>query len=428
LLLFSQEENLMNLAEKVADKALGRNPVAQGSSEPLRSETEVMKAITWQGKEKVSLEMVPRPLLTDDNDIIVRVTACTICSGSDSHIYCGEIPGMEKGMTLGHECCGVVHQKGKNVSRFDIGDRVVVAFDIACGTCDFCKRQEFTGCSKVNSSKVSEQTFGHAPVGFGMGQLLGSTPGSQAEFVRVPFADVNCYPIPDSVPDEKALYLSDVLCTSLHACELGNVTRGSTVAIWGLGPIGLLVARWCQIRGASRIVACESVPERIALARKELDLEIIDRTGKTSTEVVNEFAKKIPDGFDVSIECAGFRFSTTAKHKVMRKLALETDTADILTECFQVTRPYGCVSAISDYAGITNAFPVGMIMMRHLVLKMGQCPCQKYFPYVMEKVADGTIDPTFLITHRIRLEDAPLAYKKLFYKEDGWIKVFIDTR
>eukprot|EP00667_Euglena_gracilis_P019609 EG_transcript_21025 len=278
-----------------------------------------MKAITWQGTQKVALEKVPQPMISYPQDVIVKVAACTICSGSDSHVYAGEIPGLHKGFTLGHECCGKIHAKGDAVQKFNLGDRVVVAFDIACGTCSFCQRQEYDACSKTNSSRVAQKVYGHAPAIFGYGDLVGgSVPGSQAEYVRVPFADTNCYPIPDDVPDAQAVYLSDIVCTSLHACQLADVQKGDSVAIWGLGPIGLCVARWCQLKGARRVVACEYVPERIALARSALNIEVIDRTSLSSNDVIQAFLEREPGGFDATVECAGFRFPTTLSHQIQR--------------------------------------------------------------------------------------------------------------
>jgi threonine dehydrogenase-like Zn-dependent dehydrogenase len=243
--------------------------------------------------------------------------------------------------------------------------------------------------------------------------------------VRVPFADVNCYPVPDDVPDEKALYMSDVLVTSLHAVDMAEVKEGETVAIWGLGPIGLCAARWAQIRGASRVIGIDVVPERLALAKNSLGIEVIDRTNMSSQEFTNHFLSMVPDGVDAAIEAAGFRYAMSRVHKVARAVGLETDTPEIIDECLTCIRQYGRLSIIGDYAGYSVAFPVGKIMFKHATVRSGQCPCQKYFDYVMDKLRDGTFDPTFMITNRITLDQVPEAYHKLVNKEDGWIKVFI---
>lgn len=420
---------MFNTAAQIVDRMTGKKEVIEGSTEPNVDESERMHAITWQGKRNVTCSLVPKPKLTHPGDVIVKVTACTICSGSDLHLYAGEIPTMESGFIMGHEAMGVIEEKGDEVTKFQVGDRVVIAFDIACGRCDACHRQEFTGCRETNNSLLAENVFGHAPGAiFGYSSLLGNVPGSQAEYVRVPIADVNCFPVPDSVPDKKALYLSDVLCTSLHAVDMGEVKEGDVVCIWGLGPIGLNAARWCQIRGAKRVIGIDLVPERLALAKNKLKIEVVDRVGLSSSDVVEILLGLIPGGADCCIEAVGFRFDMSLLHKAQRAIGLETDTPEILTECFKVARPYGVVSIIGDYVGMANQFPVGMIMMKHLKVLSGQCPCQKYFQYVMDKVEEGEIDPTFMITHEVKLSDAPLAYSKLYNKEDGMIKVFINPQ
>lgn len=412
---------------KAIDETLGKMPVAHDQPRPRYSDTETMRAVVWQGKRKVAVSTVPKPLVTHEADAIVRVTACTICSGSDGHIFAGEIPGIEKGQIMGHEAMGIIESTGAAVKKFKTGDRVVIAFDIACGSCEHCQKQQYTGCEATNDSKLADEFYGHAPAGlFGYGSLLGNHDGSQAEFVRVPFADVNCCRVPAEVPDEKALLISDVVCTSLHAVEMGEVKEGDTVAIWGLGPIGLCTARWCQIRGARRIVGIDLVPDRLALARRALNIEVIDRSAcRNSKDLCDKLEMMEPKGFDVCIEAVGFRFAATPKHRIMRALALETDTPEIIDEGLTVLKPYGKVSIIGDYAGYANMFPVGKIMFKAATLRSAQCPVQKYFDYVVEQLRNGTFDPTFILTHNITLEDAPLAYEKLDQKEDGFVKVFI---
>lgn len=416
----------MNTIANKVDDHLGKNPIGQGSAQPLRSEVETMRAITWQGKKKMAVSTVAKPLITDDKDVIVKITACSVCSGSDGHLYANEIPGMEKGFTVGHEGMGIVEAKGDAVKTLSIGDRVVIAFDIACGECEHCKNKEFSGCEVTNNSKVAEKFYGHSSGAlFGYGSLMGETSGSQAEYVRVPFADTNCYKVPEGVPDEKALYLSDVLCTSLHGCEMAELKEGETVAIWGLGPIGLCTARWAQIKGAKRIIGIDMVPERLALAKSALGIEVIDRTGLTSQQVCDKIAEMVPGGVNVAIEAVGFRFAITAKHKVARAVGLETDTPEIIDECLTCIAQNGRVAIVGDYAGYANAFPIGKVMFKQATIRSAQCPCQKYFQYVMEKVQDGTFDPTFMISHRITIDEIPAAYEKLHKKEDGYIKMFV---
>ncbi len=418
----------MNQLAKAVDNQMGKVPVVQGKGPADRSVTgETMKAITWHGKEDVRVSIVPKPVLTDPKDVILKVTATTVCSGSDGHVYAGEIPDMDKGFTIGHECMGVVDQIGDQVTKFSVGQRVVVAFDVACGECSFCKREEFSACLRTNDDKLARDFYGgHPSALFGYGRLMGSVDGSQAQYVRVPIADVNCFALPDDVPDEKALYMSDVLCTSLHANRLGEVKENSTVAIWGAGPIGLCSARWAQILGARRIVVIDMVPERLAVAEK-LGVITVDRTDMTSEELVAKVRSHFPEdgGADVVIEAVGFRFAMGKGHKIQRAVGLETDTPEILHECMDVCRPYGNVSIIGDYAGLCNGFKIGQVMFKHLTIRSGQCPCQKYFPYVLEKLRDGTFDPSFMISHRLTLDEVPDAYSKLHLKEDGFIKIFV---
>jgi len=250
--------------------------------------------------------------------------------------------------------------------------------------------------------------------------LTGGIPGGQAEYVRVPFADLNCLPIPDDVPDDKALFLSDVIPTAYHGTELANVQKGDIVGIWGLGPIGLMAARWCFIRGAAQVIGMECVPERIEIAKK-LGVNVIDFSKE---DVLKKIREIVPAGLDCSIECAGFEYPNTFLHKIERALHLESDTADILTECVMSTKKCGIVSIIGVYSGFANHFPIGAIMEKGITVNGGQSPTQKYWKMALEKIQTGELDPTFMISHRGSLSDAPELYKK-FYKHEGVIKVFL---
>jgi threonine dehydrogenase-like Zn-dependent dehydrogenase len=389
------------------------------------SEGETMRAVTYQGKHQVAVTIVPKPRLLDPHDVIVKVTAFTICSGSDLHLYSGEIPTLEKGSILGHEGMGIVHEKGNAIRNLEIGDRVVIAFDIACGECEFCRRQEYTACEQSNPESLTETLYGdrHAAM-FGYTKLFGNVGGSQAEYVRVPYADTTCFKLPDDVPDEQGLYMSDVLCTSLHAVDMGELKKDQTVVIWGLGPIGLFSARWAQIKGAKRVIGIDMVPERLSLASKVFNIEVLDRSGLTTAQVTDTLRGFLPKGADLCIEAVGFRFPITTTHKVERALGMETDTADILEECFKVARKYGHVSIIADYIGLANHFPIGMIMAKQLTVRSGQCPCQKYFAEVCQHLQSGAIDATKMVTHHISLDEVPKFYDDLFKKKNGVVKVF----
>jgi len=419
---------MSNAAAKLADDYLGKIEVAETSTQPSVSESATMKALVWQASKKVACVDKPKPVITHEKDVIVKVTACTVCSGSDSHLYSGEVVTMDEGLILGHEACGVVESAGPDVKLFKKGDRVVIAFNIACGECAFCARGEFSGCDRTNDSRLFEEMYGGRPASaiFGYSRLMGNVPGSQAEYVRVPFGDVNCFAIPDDVPDEKALFVSDVLSTSLHATELGEVGEGDTVVIWGLGPIGLYAAAWSKLKGAKRVLAIDKVPERLELARSRFGIEVLDRSNLSSDQVLTTLRGIVPEsGVDVVIDATGFRFAESLVHKIERAVGMETDSPDILTECFSTVRKYGRVSMIADYIGYANHFPIGHVMMKHLTLRSGQCPVQKYFKTVMQAIQKREIDPTLMITHRLTLEEVPKAYEQLFFKKEGYIKVLI---
>jgi len=238
----------------------------------------------------------------------------------------------------------------------------------------------------------------------------------------VPFADINCLPIPDDVPDEKALYLSDIICTAYHACEMGEVKPGDSVGIWGMGPIGLCAARWAQLLGARRVIAISGTEDRLDIAKDKLGIEVINYHEQDVLKTLKEME---PRGLDVCIDAAGFRFAKGMLHKIQRALMLETDTPEILTECCMAARQYGKVSVIADYSGVANSFPIGTIAMKHLRLEAGQSPTQRIWKMALEKLQSGEFDPGFLVTHNMRLADVPAAYKTFYNREDGMVKIFV---
>jgi threonine dehydrogenase-like Zn-dependent dehydrogenase len=256
----------------------------------------------------------------------------------------------------------------------------------------------------------------------GYSHLTGGYPGAQAEYTRVPYADVNCLPVPDYIPDETALYLSDIIPTSYFGTELGGVKQGSTVAIWGQGPVGLLIARWCQIKGASKIIGIDCVPERLAVAQNVLGINVINfklENVKTSLDAL------VPGGPEIAIEAAGPDYPKSLTHKIETAIGLETDACDILTEMISCVKKFGTVSIIGAYAGLTNHFPIGAMMEKGLTMNGGQCPTQKYWPVCLEKIRTGEMNPAFVVSHKGTLADGPELYKKFYRKEDGVIKVFL---
>jgi threonine dehydrogenase-like Zn-dependent dehydrogenase len=418
---FTQEFEKMNVMSNIADYAFGKRTTASPMQPDLDS-NKSMHALVWQNSKDVQYVTTPKPILTDATDVIVKVTATTIC-GSDLHMYSGNMLSMKSGDILGHEFMGVIEEIGPEVKNFQVGQRVVCAFDIACGKCDFCTREEFTACKVTNPSILEESMFGHRTCAiFGYSHLTGGVPGGQADYVRVPFADTNCLSVPDELPDEKALYLSDIVPTALFGVEMGKVKKGDTVGIWGLGPIGLLVAKWCQIKGASRIIGIDCVPERFQIAHANLIIETLDFN---QVDVVKELATMFPDGLDVGIECAGFEYAKTWKHKIERAVGLESDQGDILTEIIQSVRGFGHVAILGVYTGTVNHFPIGSLMEKGLTMSGGQSPTQKYWKYSLEMMLKGDFDPTFLITHRGTLDDGPTLYKKFYNREEGMLKCFI---
>lgn len=383
-----------------------------------------MKAITWHGAKSIKLENVPRPKIEQGADIIVKVTACSISPGFISQACAGDIPGMENGQILGREAVGVVAQTGPEVVKFKVGDRVAISFVIACGECSFCKRREFSGCNRTNDSReFAEMYGGWAPAAiFGSSRMLGNVPGSQAEFVRVPFGDANCYKIPSSVPDEKAVLVSETVVTAMHALELGEVENGDAVIIWGLGPVGLTIAQLCKMKGAKRVIGIDHHNDRLRYAHDRLNLEVVDRSDLSSSQLTSKLLSMLPDGgADVVIDACGF----SGGHGWKARLGMESESPDILKESFMVARKFGRVAVIADYAGNVDTFPIGHIMMKHLTLSAGQCPAQKYFKQAFDAIESGELDPSLLITHTVGLEGAPEMYSHCYHKDEGYLKVLV---
>jgi len=413
---------MMNAAANLAEKVIGHRDTTSTGGVPSNGET--MWALAWHGKHDVRYERTPKPIVVDPQDVVIRITATTIC-GSDLHVYDGQVPNVHDGQTQGHESMGIIDSVGPGVKTLKVGDRVVHSFDMACGTCAYCQRKEYTGCENTNPSKLNEKFWGHAfATILGWSSLSGGYGGCQAEYVRIPFADVNCLKVPDNVPDEKALYLSDIACTSYHAAvELGQVKKGEKVAIWGAGPIGILVAKWCEIFGASQIIVVENDENRMAVLKKAVPIAQFVNFDKE--DVCDTIAKLCPGGPDVVIECAGFRFAKSMLHKVERAVGLETDTSELVNECIRSVRKYGRMVLIADYSLFTNHFNIGGMMEKHLFVSGGQCPVQEMWHTVLDFIQKGTFDPTICVTHYGKLSDGPQFYKDMNQHNNGVIKTFL---
>ncbi len=394
-----------------------------------------MHALTYHGKKDVRVSEVDRPTITDPTDIVIRSTAATVC-GSDLHLFHGDIPDLEKGEILGHEGVGVVEQVGAQITKFKVGDRVVASFSIACGTCRFCKDGWFSMCDRTNKSQNMDQLYGQKIGGIlGYSHLLGGYAGTQAEYFRVPFGDVNCFHIPDEVPDEKALLLADVSLTAYHSVVDIGFKEGETAAIWGAGPIGQLISQWLtKVFGAKKVILIDNVAPRLQWAKDRLPIETInfDHTGKVAEEIL----KKVPGGVDVSFDAAGFRYSKSFLHRAMQTLSLETDTPENLNEAIRATRKQGRISVIADYVGLCNGFLIGALMEKAITLKgNGQAPVQAYMDKVInEYIIPGKFDPTLILTHRFTFDDVAKAYKAFDQKRLDeakgipYLKAFVETK
>ena len=387
-----------------------------------------MKALTWHGKHDIRCESVPDPKILDERDAIIKVTACAIC-GSDLHIYDGMIPKMQSGDVLGHETMGEVVEIGRGVERLKVGDRVVVPFTIACGECFFCRKGFFSGCERTNPDrKIAEEMWGHSPAGlFGYSHILGGYAGGQAEYLRVPYADVGPIKISNGLSDEQVLFLSDIFPTGYMAAEFCDLKGGETIAIWGCGPVGQFAIRSAFLLGARRVIAIDTVPERLALAR-EAGAETLDFQKDDIYERIQELTDR--RGADACIDAVGTEAEATASpdsllDRVKVATFLGTDRPHVLRQAIHCCRNFGVVSIVGVYGGYLDKVPMGSAINRGLTFRMAQTPVQHYLPMLLERIEKGEIDPSFVVTHRAMLDQGPALYKKFRDKQDGCIKVVL---
>ncbi len=387
-----------------------------------------MKALCWHGTGDVRYEQVPDPRVQHTGDCIIKVTSCAIC-GSDLHIYDGLIPRMERGDVLGHETMGEVVEVGRGVTKLKVGDRVVVPFTISCGSCFFCSKGLFSACERTNPNAAEAATlWGHSPAGlFGYSHLLGGYAGGQAEYLRVPHADVGPIKVADGLSDDQALFLSDIFPTGYMAADLCDIEPGQTVAIWGCGPVGQFAIRSAFLLGAERVIAIDHVPERLALAR-EGGADTIDFLADDVYETLNEETQG--RGPDACIDAVGAEAHATSDamavvDRVKQAAFLATDRPAALRQAIHCCRNGGTVSIVGVYGGLLDKMPMGAAMNRGLTLRMAQTPVQKYLQPLMQRIEKGEIDPTFVITHRAKLAEGPDLYRKFRDKQDGCIKVVL---
>jgi threonine dehydrogenase-like Zn-dependent dehydrogenase len=387
-----------------------------------------MKALTWHGKGDMRCESVPDPKIEHPRDAIIKVTACAIC-GSDLHIFDGIIPSMEHGDILGHETMGEVVEVGSENRALKIGDRVVVPFTIACGECFFCQRGYFSGCERSNPNKEkAAKLWGNSPAGlFGYSHLLGGYSGGQAEYLRVPYADSGPIVVPEGLSDEQVLFLSDIFPTGYMAAEFCDIQGGDTIAIWGCGPVGQMAIRSAFLLGAERVIAIDTVPERLALAR-EGGAETLDFREEDIYDRIIDLTDG--RGADACIDAVGTEPATMASFdsvvdRIKVATFMGTDRPHVLRQAIHCCRNFGTVSVVGVYGGFLDKIPMGSAINRGLTFRMAQTPVQRYLPLLMKRIQQGEIDPSFVITHRAGLEDGPDLYKTFRDKKDGCIKVVL---
>jgi threonine dehydrogenase-like Zn-dependent dehydrogenase len=389
-----------------------------------------MKANCWYGKHDVRIENVPDPTILNKGDAIVRVTSTAIC-GSDLHLYNGFVPGMRAGDILGHEFMGEVVETGPGVQKLKRGDRVVVPFPISCGACFFCSGQKWSLCENSNpNAYLAEKLWGHSPAGlFGYTHILGGFAGGQAEYVRVPFADVGPFKVPEGLDDDKVLFLTDIFPTGYMAAEACDIQPGDTVAVWGCGPVGLFAIKSAFLLGAERVIGIDRIPERLRRAREDCGAETIDYTNQSIFEALKEMTGG--RGPDAVIDAVGMEGHASglagAYDRVKQATMLESDRPPALREAIMACRNGGTVSVPGVYGGLIDKVPMGAIVNRSLTVKSGQTHVHRYLEPLMGHIERGDIDPSFVISHRMQLDDAPQGYRMFLEKQDECTKIVLKT-
>lgn len=387
-----------------------------------------MKANCWYGRHDMRVVDVPDPQILNPRDAIVRVTSTAIC-GSDLHLYNGFIPTMEQGDIVGHEFMGEVVEVGPEVKNLAVGDRIVVPFPIACGSCHFCQQTLFSLCENSNPNAVmAEKMFGRSPSGiYGYSHLLGGYAGGQAEYARVPYADVDHVKVPDDLTDEQVLFLSDIFPTGYMAAENCNIQPGDTVAVWGCGPVGQFAIKSAYLLGAERVIAIDRYPERLRLAHDEAGAEVLDDEDVDIYDALTDMTGgRGPDSCidAVGMEAHGLPLEY-AYDRIKQSMRLETERPIALRHAIRACKKGGTVSVAGVYGGVGDKIPLGAMMNKALTIKTGQTHVQRYMQPLLERVQHGDIDPSFVVTHRMRLEDAPAGFALFANKEEECIKVVL---
>ncbi|MFK5595623.1 zinc-dependent alcohol dehydrogenase [Methylobacterium sp. HMF5984] len=388
-----------------------------------------MKALVWHGTTDIRCDTVPDPTIEDGRDAIIKVTSCAIC-GSDLHLYDHFMPGMKAGDIMGHETMGEVVAVGKDNAALKVGDRIVVPFTITCGQCPQCWRGNFSVCERTNRNKaLGDAAFGHTTAGlFGYTHLTGGYAGGQAEYLRVPFADSTHIKVPDGIPDERLLFLSDIFPTGWQGAVQCDIQPEDTVAIWGCGPVGQMAIRSAILLGAKRVIAIDRVPERLAMARAG-GAEVLDYHAESNIVArLNDMTdgrgpEKCIDA--VGLEAHALGAVDAVYDRAKQAMMLETDRAHVLRQMIMVCRPAGILSVPGVYGGLIDKFPIGALMNKGLTVRTGQTHVKRWTDDLLRRIEEGQIDPSFVITHTVGLEDGPEMYRTFRDKQDGCIKVVI---
>jgi threonine dehydrogenase-like Zn-dependent dehydrogenase len=386
-----------------------------------------MKALCWHGKKDIRCDTVPDPRIEHPRDAIVKVTSCAIC-GSDLHLFDGFVPGMMRGDILGHEFMGEVEEVGPQNKKLKVGDRVVVPFTICCGECDQCRRGNWSVCERTNRNKaIADTVFGHSTAGlFGYSHLTGGYAGGHAGYVRVPYADVAPVKIPDGLTDEQVLFLGDIFPTGWQAAVQCDIEPDDTVAVWGAGPVGQFAMRSALMLGAKQVVAIDCVPERLSMARAGGAIPI-DFEEESVLERLAELTHG--KGPEKCIDAVGLEAHVTPKHfdtvldRAKQALMLESDRPHVLREMMYACRPAGVLSVPGVYGGLVDKIPFGAMMNKGLTLRTGQTHVNRWADDLLKMIQEGKIDPSFVITHTVSLEDGPAMFETFRDKEDGCVKV-----
>jgi threonine dehydrogenase-like Zn-dependent dehydrogenase len=390
-----------------------------------------VRATVWSGRNTVQVENVPDPKILNERDAIVKISSTAIC-GSDLHLYDGYIPTMKRGDIIGHEFMGEVVEKGPGVTNLEVGDRVVVPFPIACGDCWSCEQGLYSVCENSNpNAGIAEKMFGHPTAGiFGYSHITGGYAGGQAEYARVPYADVGPLKIEDDLPDEQILFLSDIFPTGFMGAELCDITGGEVIAVFGAGPVGQFAIASAVMLGAERVIAVDQVDYRLEMARNRAGAS--DTVNFGDDPDVVEQLKELTGGRgpDAVIDAAGMEAAhghgaLHAFDRVKQATRVQSERGHALRDAIMACRPGGVVSVIGVYGGLLDKFPVGALMNKGLQLRTGQCHVQRYLQPLYRRIVNGDIDPSFVVTHKLGLDKAPDAYETFKHKQDECVKVVL---